>query len=179
MVVFFFSSRRRHTRCALVTGVQTCALPISGEVSVSLAKLSFEQDIRSGQGAGGGQQPLLVIDPDDLATPQELAAKILASGETAATRPTGPAAEVEEVVAGDETDMPSQTAQEKLAALRERLAEDAESLQTRLTISSIRVSKNRSEETITRMLLDAQLRIASLAEDATAQEEAKSLDLTA
>src|SRR3546814_21003496 len=28
-LVFFFSSRRRHTRCALVTGVQTCALPIS------------------------------------------------------------------------------------------------------------------------------------------------------
>src|SRR3546814_2932054 len=26
--VLFFSSRRRHTRCALVTGVQTCALPI-------------------------------------------------------------------------------------------------------------------------------------------------------
>src|SRR3546814_8209297 len=29
MMFFFFSSRRRHTRCALVTGVQTCALPIS------------------------------------------------------------------------------------------------------------------------------------------------------
>src|SRR3546814_1394289 len=28
---FFFSSRRRHTICALVTGVQTCALPISDE----------------------------------------------------------------------------------------------------------------------------------------------------
>src|SRR3546814_9667163 len=28
LYVFFFSSRRRHTRCALVTGVQTCALPI-------------------------------------------------------------------------------------------------------------------------------------------------------
>src|SRR3546814_19944997 len=28
IIVFFFSSRRRHTRCALVTGVQTCALPI-------------------------------------------------------------------------------------------------------------------------------------------------------
>src|SRR3546814_10914370 len=27
-LMFFFSSRRRHTRCALVTGVQTCALPI-------------------------------------------------------------------------------------------------------------------------------------------------------
>src|SRR3546814_1629524 len=29
MILFFFSSRRRHTSCALVTGVQTCALPIS------------------------------------------------------------------------------------------------------------------------------------------------------
>src|SRR3546814_4180097 len=29
MLIIFFSSRRRHTRCALVTGVQTCALPIS------------------------------------------------------------------------------------------------------------------------------------------------------
>src|SRR3546814_6134763 len=28
-LMFFFSSRRRHTRCALVTGVRTCALPIS------------------------------------------------------------------------------------------------------------------------------------------------------
>src|SRR3546814_20386573 len=30
---FFFSSRRRHTRCALVTGVQTCALPILVAIS--------------------------------------------------------------------------------------------------------------------------------------------------
>src|SRR3546814_18255941 len=28
LMLFFFSSRRRHTICALVTGVQTCALPI-------------------------------------------------------------------------------------------------------------------------------------------------------
>src|SRR3546814_3492568 len=28
LLMCFFSSRRRHTRCALVTGVQTCALPI-------------------------------------------------------------------------------------------------------------------------------------------------------
>src|SRR3546814_2634410 len=34
-VFFFFSSRRRHTRCALVTGVQTCALPISGKTVVT------------------------------------------------------------------------------------------------------------------------------------------------
>src|SRR3546814_6991622 len=31
---FFFSSRRRHTRCALVTGVQTCALPIYKKTSL-------------------------------------------------------------------------------------------------------------------------------------------------
>src|SRR3546814_15149427 len=37
---FFFSSRRRHTRCALVTGVQTCALPISG-YRLLLATASF------------------------------------------------------------------------------------------------------------------------------------------
>src|SRR3546814_10977856 len=33
--LFFFSSRRRHTRCALVTGVQTCALPILGFSALS------------------------------------------------------------------------------------------------------------------------------------------------
>src|SRR3546814_1002228 len=44
-VVFFFSSRRRHTRCALVTGVQTCALPIC----VSLAEAPA-----SGFGADAG-----------------------------------------------------------------------------------------------------------------------------
>src|SRR3546814_19641208 len=34
--MFFFSSRRRHTRCALVTGVQTCALPILAIVPVGV-----------------------------------------------------------------------------------------------------------------------------------------------
>src|SRR3546814_15554658 len=39
---FFFSSRRRHTRCALVTGVQTCALPIcvgSGKGTMTLDQI--------------------------------------------------------------------------------------------------------------------------------------------
>src|SRR3546814_7940074 len=34
----FFSSRRRHTRCALVTGVQTCALPILADLRVIIAE---------------------------------------------------------------------------------------------------------------------------------------------
>src|SRR3546814_6481962 len=37
-VWFVFSSRRRHTRCALVTGVQTCALPISGALRPALLR---------------------------------------------------------------------------------------------------------------------------------------------
>src|SRR3546814_9398491 len=49
VVFFFFSSRRRHTRCALVTGVQTCALPILEAWNrVALAPL-----LRSGRGAAG------------------------------------------------------------------------------------------------------------------------------
>src|SRR3546814_20270272 len=53
---FFLSSRRRHTRCALVTGVQTCALPIycplphslpSYQAAVSLAADPHLQRIAS------------------------------------------------------------------------------------------------------------------------------------
>src|SRR3546814_6256271 len=36
MLCVFFSSRRRHTRCALVTGVQTCALPIYHAVQAGM-----------------------------------------------------------------------------------------------------------------------------------------------
>src|SRR3546814_20306521 len=39
VAVFFFASRRRHTRCALVTGVQTCALPISPLGGVSIRRM--------------------------------------------------------------------------------------------------------------------------------------------
>src|SRR3546814_2984864 len=42
--IFFFSSRRRHTRCALVTGVQTCALPILDEADAMRARLAHADD---------------------------------------------------------------------------------------------------------------------------------------
>src|SRR3546814_7561043 len=48
--IFFFSSRRRHTRCALVTGVQTCALPILDNIDetlTSLDNLSFQISLQS------------------------------------------------------------------------------------------------------------------------------------
>src|SRR3546814_2119270 len=49
---FFFSSRRRHTRCALVTGVQTCALPISflpsgpGAIEILSGGAALSVDVR-------------------------------------------------------------------------------------------------------------------------------------
>src|SRR3546814_21197814 len=53
--VFFFSSRRRHTRCALVTGVQTCALPISPIWSSIHASSSSS---RSGGSAAAPNTPI-------------------------------------------------------------------------------------------------------------------------
>src|SRR3546814_7321439 len=52
--MFFLSSRRRHTRCALVTGVQTCALPIfngiSGLCITKLDVLNGVEQIKIGVG---------------------------------------------------------------------------------------------------------------------------------
>src|SRR3546814_8530116 len=42
---FFFSSRRRHTSCALVTGVQTCALPIFLEARSQVAEFAQELSV--------------------------------------------------------------------------------------------------------------------------------------
>src|SRR3546814_3721400 len=43
IICLYFSSRRRHTRCALVTGVQTCALPIFHEQEISVLALHLLQ----------------------------------------------------------------------------------------------------------------------------------------
>src|SRR3546814_6391483 len=69
VLFFFFSSRRRHTRCALVTGVQTCALPIfagilrlrgraqriPGRISRRIAVDPRRDFSRRGIGGGGGR----------------------------------------------------------------------------------------------------------------------------
>src|SRR3546814_6847651 len=47
-VVFFFSSRRRHTRCALVTVVQTCALPISLDLAIEHLQVTLAKKTLSG-----------------------------------------------------------------------------------------------------------------------------------
>src|SRR3546814_4728747 len=48
-VFFCFSSRRRHTRCALVTGVQTCALPICRTVGNIHAVENVSFALRAGE----------------------------------------------------------------------------------------------------------------------------------
>src|SRR3546814_3878254 len=52
---FFFSSRRRHTRCALVTGVQTCALPIWRTAAPGLVP---QADVVAGEDDQRAQQDL-------------------------------------------------------------------------------------------------------------------------
>src|SRR3546814_17505804 len=71
--IFFFSSRRRHTRCALVTGVQTCALPISlsnasagSEISVAAAEGTILND------DAAPPATFLAIAPADAAQPEGL-----------------------------------------------------------------------------------------------------------
>src|SRR3546814_4580367 len=55
--LFFVSSRRRHTRCALVTGVQTCALPISGEHASGGHQPQSKRALALGEGRGGRKCP--------------------------------------------------------------------------------------------------------------------------
>src|SRR3546814_2054499 len=49
ILCFFFSSRRRHTICAFVTGVQTCALPISGAefIGRSIRELEYARQVEA------------------------------------------------------------------------------------------------------------------------------------
>src|SRR3546814_6413531 len=47
---FCLSSRRRHTRCAVVTGVQTCALPISLKTSARRRARQRTDNGKKGEG---------------------------------------------------------------------------------------------------------------------------------
>src|SRR3546814_8112422 len=58
ILLLFCSSRRRHTTCALVTGVQTCALPISQGIAV-LADLA-----QVAPGVDAGIVQVVEYDPD-------------------------------------------------------------------------------------------------------------------
>src|SRR3546814_4798600 len=78
MYVLFFSSRRRHTSCALVTGVQTCALPIYARAIAAGCRLHgctvhlVTPELDSGPIIAQAAVP--VMDDD---TPDTLAARVL------------------------------------------------------------------------------------------------------
>src|SRR3546814_6827629 len=55
VLCFFFSSRRRHTRCALVTGVQTCALPIFQPFNRFLLRADLPDPVAGNQFLGLGK----------------------------------------------------------------------------------------------------------------------------
>src|SRR3546814_19488007 len=71
IVFFFFSSRRRHTRCALVTGVQTCALPISGESLKGRVRLEHRVEMADEKHALA--LPAALVGGDDMAGTSGLA----------------------------------------------------------------------------------------------------------
>src|SRR3546814_6061745 len=72
----FFSSRRRHTRCALVTGVQTCALPICNralatEAASRTVRLALIASIAEAWAAYGADRDLLKIAEGTAANARE------------------------------------------------------------------------------------------------------------
>src|SRR3546814_10195655 len=82
---FFFSSRRRHTRCALVTGVQTCALPICASVDrIDMLGVEREASARETVGDAGvdGLQPLDRGKETQSAAPRRLDQPRIGAGET-------------------------------------------------------------------------------------------------
>src|SRR3546814_2224872 len=103
--LFFFSSRRRHTRCALVTGVQTCALPIYQPGDDHLrepepedrlaqgpepARMELEPDEEEQEGdADLGDRPLRLAAPDQ---PQPIGADERAGDQIAEHRTEAEAA---------------------------------------------------------------------------------------
>src|SRR3546814_3602230 len=63
-VCFFFSSRRRHTRCALVTGVQTCALPIciGRGIAIGLAEAGADVAVNYTRGEEAAAETVAAIE---------------------------------------------------------------------------------------------------------------------
>src|SRR3546814_10363468 len=85
--MFFFSSRRRHTRGALVTGVQTCALPISMAISEVTVRDAIKLAVDEINAAGG------VLDK-----------QISIVGEDGASEPTVFAEKAEKLISSDRSE---------------------------------------------------------------------------
>src|SRR3546814_4156202 len=87
VIFVFFSSRRRHTRCALVTGVQTCALPIYAEF---LAGFFTSHNLSSRTLGRLAQSALYYHEGPSEPIPQELPRAAYQMKVPAGIRKTGP-----------------------------------------------------------------------------------------
>ena len=85
-VFFFFSSRRRHTRLLTVTGVQTCALPISVEEDLARVDDIAEDAVLEDLGARTGDAKLDVTSRQE---PQQTEVEVLADVEVEVRRERG------------------------------------------------------------------------------------------
>src|SRR3546814_1765601 len=75
-IFFFFSSRRRHTRCALVTGVQTCALPICDGLKPVHRRLLWAMRLLKME-PGGASPDVLVANPARNTTSYKKCARVV------------------------------------------------------------------------------------------------------
>src|SRR3546814_8584327 len=83
-IVFFFSSRRRHTRCALVTGVQTCALPIFLLVSSAYCRAAWRAKLHCFSNRSSGELALAKSSAHSISARSRTLAKLIISWLTSA-----------------------------------------------------------------------------------------------
>src|SRR3546814_501812 len=95
LVFFFFSSRRRHTICALVTGVQTCALPIYLNIRNDVAEAVFAS-LKQGPQRIADLAALPVFSGKPLAEPIQVVTLLLHAGHVVLE---GPALPIERIAA--------------------------------------------------------------------------------
>src|SRR3546814_1340010 len=107
---FFFSSRRRHTRCALVTGVQTCALPISAADNTMAAFLAQ-------RGSNDLAATLAGVRASATQTAAEIARGNVATAAGVNQNTAGTVEEIGNLLKGATTTTSQQSLEEQIAAL--------------------------------------------------------------
>src|SRR3546814_15592903 len=114
VVFVFFSSRRRHTRCALVTGVQTCALPILACTHLSTSgSVARRQLVAVFDELAGWPLPRVLLGDLNLSSPAVLpwssaeGYQLVTGPPTHSTRQAAPPTRIDHVLAAVPTPAPS------------------------------------------------------------------------
>ena len=143
----------------------------TGEVAVSLASLSFQQEVRAV--ASDGPVPLLQLGPGPIAPPPE---PILLPPEKAESAEL--AEEAEELEEGEET-APEDPLTDLLRDLQTRLSFEAVTFQAAIAIRSIEFYENEAGDPIARIEADAAVPLDQAAAGLPDEDEVSALDVTA